>query len=214
MTAETSTKYGVHVGGDQDDSTEVGRLKRSLLGYREVLVPLNKVIEWEQNYYPAVLVGIITLLFSIIWYLEPSVLTTISLLCLFGCVSEFAIPTISAQLQRSSEWTELKDIHFQAICVHLCNAKQHAANVKMTLLALKQNKPNAYLLVMIGTFVTMAWFGSQIDNLLLTYLIVVGAVLVPGLRKHGILQKVLVIVNNKIASLRKNQQETSKAKVN
>lgn len=46
------------------DSDELIRLKKDLEGYREVILPINKVIEWEQNYYPAVLVAAITLIFS------------------------------------------------------------------------------------------------------------------------------------------------------
>jgi len=45
-------------------SEELARLKKDLEGYREVILPINKVIEWEQNYYPAVLVAAITLIFS------------------------------------------------------------------------------------------------------------------------------------------------------
>jgi hypothetical protein len=66
----------------------------------------------------------------------------------------------------------------------------HAENFKASLLSLKQEKPKAYLLIMMGVFASLAWIGSLIDNLLLTYLLVVFAVLVPGLRKHGILQMI------------------------
>ena len=44
--------------------TEVQRLKRELEGYREIILPLNKVLEWEQTHYPAILLAIITLIFS------------------------------------------------------------------------------------------------------------------------------------------------------
>jgi len=40
------------------------KLKKDLEGYREVILPINKVIEWEQKYYPVVLVAAITLIFS------------------------------------------------------------------------------------------------------------------------------------------------------
>jgi len=47
----------------QDDA-DLAKLKKDLEGYREVMLPINKVIEWEQNYYPVVLVAVITLVFS------------------------------------------------------------------------------------------------------------------------------------------------------
>jgi len=39
------------------------------------------------------------------------------------------------------------------------------------------------------------------------YVSVVGCVLVPGLRKHGILQKVTSVVADKIAALRKDKDK-------
>jgi hypothetical protein len=55
---------------------------------------------------------------------------------------------------------------------------------------------------MVTTFAILAWFGCLIDNLLLVYIIVVGAVLVPGLRKRGIMQKAVAFIKDKIASAR------------
>jgi ADP-ribosylation factor-like protein 6-interacting protein 1 len=48
----------------EQSNDELSNLKKGLEGYRELILPLNKVIEWDQNYYPAVLVGVITLVFS------------------------------------------------------------------------------------------------------------------------------------------------------
>ena len=43
---------------------DLSQLKRDLEGYREFLLPLNKILEWEENYYPGVLVGSITFVFA------------------------------------------------------------------------------------------------------------------------------------------------------
>ena len=45
-------------------NAELAQLKRDLESYREFILPLNKVLEWEQNHYPGILVGVITLLFA------------------------------------------------------------------------------------------------------------------------------------------------------
>lgn len=196
---------------DAQNQVELERLKKDLEGYREVMLPINKVIEWEKNYYPVALVAAITLIFSILWYIEPSVLTTV---CLFGlviCAIDLALPAISKQFLRSAEWTVVQERQFEAICQRIVNAKKHFANVKQYLIDLKHQKPKQYMVMMMGAFAVLAWFGSLIDNLLLTYLIVVGCVLVPGLRKHGILQKVTSLVTEKIAALRKTPE---KAKAN
>jgi di/tricarboxylate transporter len=178
-----------HSSSDQG-ANDLARLKKDLEGYRELILPLNKVLEWEQNHYPAILVAAITFLFAIIWYLEPSVLTSFSLIGLTLCLVDFVVPTISGYLFASAEWTVIQERQFEAICVRLLNAKRHCSNTKTALQQLKNEKPKAYLLVMMGAFAVLAWIGSLIDNLLLTYLLVVFLALVPGLRKHGILQRV------------------------
>jgi len=42
---------------------ELSKLKKDLESYRELMLPLNKVLEWEQNYYPAIVVGMLTFIF-------------------------------------------------------------------------------------------------------------------------------------------------------
>jgi len=150
---------------------------------------MNKVLEWEENHYPAVIVGVVTFIFSIIWYLEPSVLTTFSLLGVLLCMLDFIVPTLSSYMFSSSEWTVVQERQFETICGRILNAKQHIKNLFSALSKMKNNNAKMYLVMMMGAFSVMAWVGSLIDNLLLTYLLVVFLFLVPGLRKHGILQK-------------------------
>jgi len=45
-------------------SQELEQLKCDLEKFRELLLPLNKLLEWEQNYYPAVVAGVITIIFA------------------------------------------------------------------------------------------------------------------------------------------------------
>lgn len=45
-------------------STDLQNLKKDLEGYREIILPFNKVLEWEKPHYPAILVGSITFIFS------------------------------------------------------------------------------------------------------------------------------------------------------
>jgi len=46
------------------DPAQLEKLKKDLEAYREVMLPINKVIEWEQTYYPVILVAAITVIFS------------------------------------------------------------------------------------------------------------------------------------------------------
>ncbi|ELU15291.1 hypothetical protein CAPTEDRAFT_193769 [Capitella teleta] len=195
--------------------SELQRLKQDLHAYRELILPLNKVLEWEKTHYPAILLGGITLLFAIIWYLEPSVLTTLSLIGISLCVVDFVVPTLSSYLFSSAEWTVVQERQFEGICVRVLNAKTHMSNIKNALLILKRDKPKAYLLLMMGAFAVLAWIGSLLDNLLLVYLLVAFLVMVPGLRKHGILQKVTGQLSEAISKLLKKKEKSApKSKTN
>lgn len=193
---------------------ELSRLKKDLEGYRELILPLNKLLEWEKTHYPAIIVGAITFIFSIVWYVEPSVLTLFSLLGVILCAVDFAVPTISSYLFSGAEWTVVQERSFENICIRLLNARTHINNVRIALINLKNEKPKAYLLVMMGAFAFGAWIGSLIDNLLLTYLMVVFIVLVPGLRKHGILQRATAGAKEIITRLIKGPPKPEKTKTN
>ncbi|KAK2156777.1 hypothetical protein LSH36_205g03053 [Paralvinella palmiformis] len=195
-------------------STDLQNLKKDLEGYREIILPFNKVLEWEKPHYPAILVGSITFIFSIVWYLEPSVLTSFSLLGVILCLVDFVVPTLSSYLFSSAEWTIVQERQFESICIRLLNARRHIINVKNALAILKRDKPRVYLLVMMGAFALMAWIGSLIDNLLLTYLLMVFLVLVPGLRKHGILQKLTSNIKEVVMRMIKGKEKANKTKTN
>lgn len=182
----------------------LSQLKLDLEGYRKLLLPFNKVLEWDDTHHPAILVGVITFVFAIVWFLEPSVLTCFSLTGLLLCLIDFVVPALTSYFTSSAEWTVVEERQFETICIRLLNARTHLVNALASLSELKNEKPKFYLVVMMGIFAMTAWIGSLIDNLLLTYLLVVFVVLVPGLRKHGILQKLTVhggdAIKNAIAS--------------
>jgi hypothetical protein len=189
-------------------SVELGKLKKDLEAYRELFLPVNKVLEWEQNYYPAIIVGVITLVFSLVWYVEPSVLTTICLVGILISAIDLAVPALTGVIFSSSDWNDAKEHQYEAICRRLLNAKQHAASIIGYLMKTKQEKPKLYYIGMIGAFACLAWFGCIIDNLFLTYLIVVGLALCPGVRKSGLIDKVSKQATEKIASF-KNKDKTN-----
>jgi len=170
-------------------SAAMASLKQDLEGYRQLLLPINKVLEWEESHYPAILVGSITLIFALIWAMEPSVLTCFSLMGLSLCLIDFVVPAVTTYFFAAAEWSETQEEAFESICQRVLNFKAHISNAKSTLLDLKTDKPKAYLLVMMGIFACTAWVGSLMDNLLLTYLMVLFVILLPGLHKHGIIQK-------------------------
>jgi len=124
-------------------NAEMTALKADLEGYRQLLIPINKVLEWDESHYPAILVGIITLKFALIWAMEPSVLTCFSLIGLSLCLIDFVVPAITTYFFATAEWSEVHEESFEAICQRVLNFKAHLSNAKNTLLDLKADKPKA-----------------------------------------------------------------------
>ncbi|CAH1795574.1 unnamed protein product, partial [Owenia fusiformis] len=171
--------------------SDLNQLKYDLEGWREILLPINKFLEWDKPYHPAALAGSVTLIFAMIWYLEPSVLTTFSLFGLVVTLVDFLVPTIMSALFSQTSWTIVQERKYEEICMRLLNARNHLLNFRTTLITLKHDKPKVYLIVLIGMLAFLAWVGNLVDNLFLSYLIVLFIVMVPGLRRHGIIQSAL-----------------------
>lgn len=206
----TSVVGDVSSTEENKQPSQLSYVKDALRDYSRIILPLNKVLEWEQNYYPAAIVGGITVLFAIVWYMEPSVLTTFSFIGLFVCLADFLLPFVSSYLFGTAEWSSEQERQYDNICQRILNAKNHVVHIQNTLLALKNKNPRAYLLVMMGICAILAWIGSLIDNLLLTYLLVVTLVLLPGLRKHEVFQKAMARAKDML----KKTVDAKKAKTN
>ena len=102
-----------HQKFEEEPQQDLSQLKKDQEGYRELLLPLNKVLEWKKSVYPAVVVGIITIILAIIWYLEPSVLTSFSLLGIILCMLDFVVSTVRPYFCSSSEWTGVEERQFK-----------------------------------------------------------------------------------------------------
>jgi len=196
----------------QEYEKELKKLQDDLISRRALMLFLDKILQWEPIHVPAIAVGIVTIVFALIWYLEPSVLTLFSLLGLDITIVDFVAPLLGNYFYKmdgqSSQWTELEQIHFERSCTRLLNFKKHIVDGFNALSKLKHDKPNLYLLAVVGVLAVFAWIGCLMDNLLLMYLIVLVLVLIPGLRKHGILQK----ITSKVSGAAKSA--ASKAKKN
>ncbi|XP_069125305.1 ADP-ribosylation factor-like protein 6-interacting protein 1 [Argopecten irradians] len=171
----------------EDQQDELSELKRSLEGWREVLLPLNGLLNWEKSYHPAIIIGLNTFIFLLIWTFEPSLLTTFALLGLAVSLVDFLVPMIGPNIL-ASKWTGRQEQQYEEICRRIMHFKYHSRNLMESMVSLKSERPKTYFLIVMGTLVTLSWMGSKMDNLLLTYFLITLIMLVPGIRRHGILQ--------------------------
>ena len=79
-------------------------LKNYLTAWRPLVVMLMDVLHWKKPWYPAVVIGINTLAFGLIWYLNMSILSLVSLVGIVVTAADFAVPLIAPALINTEEW--------------------------------------------------------------------------------------------------------------
>jgi len=61
------------------------------------------------------------------WYLDPSVLTTVSVIGLIATLVDYLVPTLTASICHPENWTGMKERKLEEICRELANAQTQAA---------------------------------------------------------------------------------------
>lgn len=191
------------------EQEQAKKLKLKVEGWREVVLPLNSVLLWSQPYYPGCIFGVISAVFLLLWYLEPSLLTTFSLAGMLACLLDYLVPMLLAQLCGQDKWTGQHERQLQDICLEVVHTWQSVVGACAAIKKAKQEKPKVYMVAVLVSLLVVAWIGNAFDNLFLTYLIVLFLAMSPGMKHHGIFQKyfstaVLTIRNLIADKMKKN----------
>ncbi|XP_026103066.1 ADP-ribosylation factor-like protein 6-interacting protein 1 [Carassius auratus] len=186
---------------------ETSQLEEQLQGWGEVILAGDQFLRWEKQWYPAVLVGPTSILFMLIYFLDPSVLTGLSFTVMILCLSDYLVPTLAPRVFGSNKWTTEQQQRFHEICGNLVKTQRRVLGWWKRLFALKEEKPKMYYLSVISSLVAVAWIGQQVHNLFLTYLIVSFLLLLPGLNQHGIITKYTGMVKREVNKLLKQKEK-------
>ncbi len=72
-----------------------------------------------QEWYPAVTSGLLTALFLVLWYQDPSFLTLLATLGLCLTVLDYAVPRIQDKIFPESAWTGEKEKRLDQFCQNM-----------------------------------------------------------------------------------------------
>jgi hypothetical protein len=165
-------------------------LKDRLTECRELCPLLLDVFIWRTNLYPCILGGIVTFIFGLFWYIEPTVITTIAVIGLILTLADFLLPLLSKSVGPApADWTPEKEKKFSIFVNRIAYYSVQFWNFTVTLEEWKLAKPNVYSAGVIGSLLIIAWIGNAVNNLLLSYFLVLFLTLLPGLLHRRILQK-------------------------
>ncbi|KAK7833350.1 hypothetical protein U0070_017349 [Myodes glareolus] len=175
-------------------AVETAGLEEQLQGWGEVMLMADKVLRWERAWFPPAIAGVVSLLFLIIYYLDPSVLSGVSCFVMFLCLADYLVPILAPRIFGSNK-------------CNLVKTRRRAVGWWKRLFSLKEEKPKMYFMTMIISLAAVAWVGQQVHNLLLTYLIVTFVLLLPGLNQHGIILKYIGMAKREINKLLKQKEK-------
>ncbi|XP_025858962.2 ADP-ribosylation factor-like protein 6-interacting protein 1 [Vulpes vulpes] len=188
-------------------AAETASLEEQLQGWGEVMLMADKVLRWERAWFPPAIMGVVSLLFLTIYYLDPSVLSGVSCFVMFLCLADYLVPILAPRIFGSNKWTTEQQQRFHEICSNLVKTRRRAVGWWKRLFTLKEEKPKMYFMTMIVSLAAVAWVGQQVHNLLLTYLIVTFLLLLPGLNQHGIILKYIGMAKREINKLLKQKEK-------
>ncbi|KAK6637512.1 hypothetical protein RUM44_007934 [Polyplax serrata] len=181
---------------------EAKKLKRDLESWREVILPLNSVLLWEENAYLGILIGTTTLVFLLLWQLNPSILSMLSFFGIIVTVIDYLVPTLTLHFCHPEKWTSTKERKLEAICTSLASNKIKLTSFIKSFYQMRKESPKRYYAIVIMTLFCLSWIGNSINNLFLTYLAVTSILLLPGIQQRGLIDQykgcIYSMVKNKI----------------
>ncbi|XP_041087089.1 ADP-ribosylation factor-like protein 6-interacting protein 1 [Polyodon spathula] len=186
---------------------ETAQLEEHLQSWGEVILAGDQVLRWVKPWFPAALMGAISVIFLMIYCLDPSVLTGVSCAVMFLCLADYLVPILAPRIFGSNKWTTEQQQRFHEICGNLVKTQRRVVGWSRRLFTLKEEKPKVYFMTVISSLSAMAWIGQQVHNLFLMYLIVSFLLLLPGLNQHGIISKYTGMAKREINKLLKQKEK-------
>ncbi|XP_065345229.1 ADP-ribosylation factor-like protein 6-interacting protein 1 isoform X1 [Cloeon dipterum] len=194
-----------------DQEKRVKQLKRSLEGWREIVLLLQSVFIWEQQWHLGAIIGAITAKFLLVWWLDPTILTLFSLIGLIGVLVDFFVPLLASNLFRPENWDGAKEKKFEQLCKILANAEASVYNFWNSFYTWRESRPKLYFATVIVTLLFTSYMGSIVNNLFLTYLLAVLISVIPGLRHRNLIQQYFGQAMGMVHGLLKKEPEEKKS---
>jgi len=195
---------------DSTDSRSSGdavqsQLKQQLRDWRQLVVKLHSVLIWETSEAcPLALWTLVSTIFFLIWYLETSVLTTLSVVGIVASVIDYGLPILNHQLFDPKKWSASDESKLDKICEELYDNWTVITTAYDKWQQTKSANPKLYYAVVLSSLLLLSWIGNVVHNLLLTYLLVLSIVLFPGLKHRGIVDKYSSLVLSYVYKLKRN----------
>jgi len=165
---------------------EVTRVRRLLDDWKEVLVAVKRVLDWEQPFHPGLIFGVVTFYFFVLYWMEPSTTAHLSLSLLLLALADYLIPFIAPKLFPLDRWAKQEEHDMDVVCKTVVQVKYDVKDCCTGIMAFKSQRPRYYMAVSTMVLLTTAWLGSTFGDFFLAYVGMLFLLLIPGAKKTGI----------------------------
>ena len=190
--------------------TKASTLKTALYDWREIVLQVNNVLNWEQEFYPGVIAGVVTFFYFCLWLWDPTLISFVSLMGLFITTVDYVGPKVLNQVYGPDSWTSVKERQYENSCENMVSVLDKVENFTQMVREARSRKPIFHFVGTLMFFLSLAALGNRINNFFLAYLTTLGVMMLPGLHKRGILQQYTAQISVKIAELIKGKDHMKK----
>lgn len=169
----------------------IAKTRSHLRGWKEVLVYMHSVCVWNQPHHAPILAASVSALFLLIWLLDASILTTLSVIGIMVTLADYVVPLVSSNLFDSSKFGDAEEAVYDVVCSEIALTCFTVQSFWRQWTDLKDTKPKLYSFLLLTSLLMMAYIGNSVNNLFLLYVIVLFVAMLPGLRAHGIIQQLM-----------------------
>lgn len=98
-------------------------MKHHLEKWRELILLLHSVLKWEQTYFPAIIVGVVSLGFLFLWYMDLTFVTCTALLGLTITLFDYFYPKIAKMIFKPENWRGVEEKKFEEVAEEIFHLK-------------------------------------------------------------------------------------------
>lgn len=170
-------------------SPDQAGVKSCLESWREVVIIMDSVLAWEKDWYPAVTAGSLTMFYLILFWLSPSMLTLLSTMGLLITMVDYLGPKLMDKLFSPAQWTGEKERKLDSVCKSVVSTYLLVSTCFTSFSSMKTTSPMTHFSLTTCSLLVLAYLGSLVSGVFLSYLSLLVVLMLPGLYRRGLLTR-------------------------
>jgi len=147
-----------------------------------IVLHFRAILNWEKPYHAVLLSSLITLVFMLFWLIDATIISKFCMVAIVVVALDFLLPVLNGFL--SKKWIEENEQKFQEFCLIISKLSSNLKNFVDKYSQMKYTNTKTFYCTLLTGLLFVAWIGSLVHNLLLTYLLTLALALYPGLAKQ------------------------------